>query len=131
MAVNPFDYVTAISDTKKDLMNGTENDALAEKGYSSWLTNKAFSYHPDAILHANVMNEHSHLDNKLQFAYYINILRKRKRFSKWSKPQDDATLSLVCDHYQCNKRIGLQYVKLLTKEQLNIIKNNNEKGGLK
>lgn len=128
---NPFDYVTAVSDTKKDLMRGTENDTLAEKGYNAFLTNKAMSYHPDAVLHANELNSLHHLDNKCQFDYYINSLRKRKRFSKWSKPQEDVTLSLVCDYYQCNKQIGLQYLKILTKDQIDIIKQKQEKGGVK
>jgi len=128
---NPFDYVQAVSDSKKDLMRGTENDTLVEKGYNPFLTNKPLSYHPDAILHANEMNILHHLDNKLQFDYFINTLRKRKRFSKWSKPQEDATLSMVCDYYQCNKQIGLQYLKILTRDQIDTIKEKQEKGGVK
>ena len=128
---NPFDYVAAVSDTKKDLMRNTENDALAEKGYNAFLTNKALSYHPDAILHANELNMLHHLDNKLQFDYFINILRKRRRFSKWSKPQEDSTLSMVCDYYKCNKQIGLQYLKILTRDQLDTIEEKQEKGGVK
>jgi hypothetical protein len=129
--INPFDYVTAVSDSKKDLMRGTENDALSERDYSPWLTNKAFSYHPDAVLHANQMNELSHLDNKLQFDYYHSVLRKRKRFSKWSKPQDDETINMICSYYKCNKQIGLSYLKILTKDQLNIIRQKQQKGGVK
>jgi hypothetical protein len=129
--INPFDYVSAVSDSKKDLMRGTENDALSERDYSPWLTNKAFSYHPDAVLHANQMNELSHLDNKLQFDYYHSVLRKRKRFSKWSKPQDDETINMICSYYTCNKQIGLSYLKILTKDQLNIIRKKQQKGGVK
>jgi len=128
---NPFDYVTAISDTKKDLMRGTENDTLAEKGYNPFLTNKAMSYHPDAILHANELNSLHHLDNKLQFDYYINILRKRKRFSKWSKPENDENINIVSNYYGCNKQVALQYLKILTKGQIDIIKQKQEKGGVK
>jgi len=128
---NPFDYVTAISDTKKDLMRGTENDTLAEKGYNPFLTNKAMSYHPDAILHANELNSLPHLDNKLQFDYYINILRKRKRFSKWSKPENDENINIVSNYYGCNKQVALQYLKILTKGQIDIIKQKQEKGGVK
>jgi len=128
---NPFDYVTAISDTKKDLMRGTENDTLAEKGYNPFLTNKAMSYHPDAILHANELNSLHHLDNKLQFDYYINILRKRKRFSKWSKPENDENINIISNYYGCNKQVALQYLKILTKGQIDIIKQKQEKGGVK
>jgi len=32
---NPFDYLVSINQTKKNLMKGTENDALAEKGYNA------------------------------------------------------------------------------------------------
>ena len=42
--MNPFDFVNAINDTKKNLMVGTENDELAEKGYTPFMVNKSLSY---------------------------------------------------------------------------------------
>mgnify|MGYP001477822390 FL=1 len=128
---NPFDYVKAVSDTKKDLMRGTENDTLAERGYQPFLTNKALSYHPDAILHANEMNMLHHLDKKLQFDYYHSVLRRRKRFAKWSKPEDDENINIISSYYGCNKQVALQYLKILSMDQIGHIKQKQEKGGVK
>jgi hypothetical protein len=128
---NPFDYVKAVSDTKKDLMRGTENDTLAEKNYNAFLSNRALSYHPDAILHANEMNTLHHLDNILQFDYYNNVLRRRKRFAKWSKPEDDENINIIHSYYGCNKKVALQYLKILSLEQIGHIKQKQEKGGVK
>ena len=75
--MNPFDFVNSINDSKKNLMVGTENDELAEKGYNPFLINKAFSYFIDTILYANEINQYSHLDNKLQYEYYLNGIPKK------------------------------------------------------
>ena len=93
--MNPFDFVDSINFSKKDLMRGTENDQLAEKSYNAWLINSALSYFPDTIQYANVMNGNHHLDNKLQYQYLINIVRPKKRYSKWAKKKEDSDLEAV------------------------------------
>lgn len=128
--MGPFDYINAVSHTKKDLMTGTENDQLAEKGYDPWLTNKTFSNFPDTILHANDINALWHLDNKPQFCYYINILRPRKRFKKWPKKEDNGNIELICNAYQCSKRVAKQYLNILSNAQITLLKKEQEKGGV-
>ena len=49
---NPFDFVKSVSNTKKDIMV----DDIEEKQYTPFLTNKALSYHQDAVYFANEMN---------------------------------------------------------------------------
>jgi hypothetical protein len=126
---NPFDYVNSINHTKKNMMRGTENDALAEKGYEPWLTNVALSYFPDTVLHANMMNMYSHLDKRPQYEFLINSIRPRKRFEKWVKNTDNEDLLFVCDYYECNKVVGREYLSLITSEQLKLMKEQKEKGG--
>ena len=53
--MKPFDYINSINFTKKNLMRGTENDDLAEKGYVPYITNKTLSYFTDTLLYANEM----------------------------------------------------------------------------
>jgi hypothetical protein len=112
-------------------MRGSENDELAEKVYSPWLTNIAFSYHPDSILHANLMNQFHHLDHLPQYEYYINSLRAKKRFAKWHKKENDEELELVCQTYNVNVNVAREYLGLLTKEQLDFMKEQQKKGGTK
>jgi len=128
--MKPFDYVNAVSDSKKDLMVGTENDELAEKGYNSYLTNKSLSYHVDAILYVNEMNQHASLDNKLQFDYYLHGLPKKKRFSKWSKKQENEDLEVVSEWYGCSYSKAAEILKIINKNTLDLIKHKLQKGGV-
>lgn len=128
--MTPFDYINDASHTKKNLMRGSENDTLAEKGYNPWLTNIAFSQHPDTILHANLMNMYHHLDNRPQYEYLINSLRSKKRFGKWSKKKDNEDLDMICEVYGVNRNVGKEYLALLTREQLDIMKEKQKTGGI-
>ena len=79
---NPFQYLNAINDTKQNIMV----DDITEKAYNSFMVNRGLSYFKDTVIFANEMNRNHHLDSRLQFDFLINIIRKRKRFSKWIKP---------------------------------------------
>jgi hypothetical protein len=126
---NPFVYADSVSATKKNLMRGTANDELAEKGYKPFLTNRSMSYHQDAILYANEMNMRPHLDNKLQYSYLLNTLRKRKRFAKWKKQEPDATVEMVMEYFGYGRAKAEQALRILTDEQLTMIEIALDKGG--
>lgn len=128
---NPFDYVSSINQSKKNMMRGTENDTLSEKQYNAYIVNKALSNFPDTILHANLMNINHHLPNRPQYEFFINSIRPKKRFAKWVKDISDEDLESVCAFYQCNKTRGREYLSLLTSEQLEIMKKQLETGGVK
>ena len=91
--MNPFEYLNAINNTKKDIMI----DDLSEKQYNSFMINRGLSYFQDTVLMANEMNVNHHIDNRLQFRFFINIIRPRKRFSKWFKPEteNDVEVSVI------------------------------------
>ena len=125
--MNPFDYTNSINYTKKDIMV----DDIAEKGYNPFIINRALSYFPDTVLAANEMNKHSHLDNRLQFDFFINIVRKKKRFSKWFKPESVSDLDAVKKYYGYSNQKARQVLTLLSTEQLNELKNKVAKGGRK
>ena len=93
--MKPFDYVTSVSYSKKNLMRGSENDELAESGYQPYLTNKALSYFPDSLFYSNEMNMNHHADNILQYEYLINTLRPKRRFAKWVKAEDNDDLEAI------------------------------------
>lgn len=124
---NPFQYLNAINDTKQDLMI----DDLAEKSYNSFMVNRGLSYFKDTVLFANEMNRHHHLDNRLQFDFLINIIRKRKRFSKWIKPDTASDVEVVKEYYGYSNEKARQVLTLLTSEQINELKKKVYKGGRK
>ena len=125
--MNPFDYTNSINYTKKDIMV----DDIAEKGYNPFIINRALSYFPDTVLAANEMNKHSHLDNRLQFDFFINIIRKKKRFSKWFKPEIVSDLDAVKKYYGYSNEKARQVLTLLSPEHINELKRKVTTGGRK
>ena len=129
--MNPFDFVNDINFGKKDIMTDSDNPELAEKTYNPFLTNRALSYFPDTIQFANMMNNNSHIDNMLQYSFLLNIIRKRKRFSKWFKKNDDDVLEMVIEYYGYSVNKAKEALKILTDDQLEKIKEKMTKGGMK
>jgi hypothetical protein len=123
--MNPFEYVNAINFTKKDIMV----DDVAEKAYTPFLINRSLSYFNDTILFANEMNRHHHIDHRLQFDFFINIIRKKKRFSKWIKPQEIENLELIKEYYGYSNEKAKSVLSLLNNDQIEELKQRIYKGG--
>jgi hypothetical protein len=126
---NPFDYLNSINLTKENMMRDTENDSLAEKNYSAFMVNRGLSYFYDTIVYANEMNRYHELDNKLQYEFLLNAIRKKKRFSKWFKPDQDADFEAVKEYYEYSDQKTLEALSVLTEFEIKTIKNKLEKGG--
>ena len=123
--LSPFDYRNSINFSKLDIMI----DDIAEKKYSPFMVNRTLSYFPDTVAAANEMNRHHHLDNRLQYSFLINIIRKRKRFSKWAKNTDPDALSVVKEYYGYSNEKARQVLSLLSNEQIIELKQRMFKGG--
>ena len=128
---NPFDYINSVSHLKKDMMRGTDNDELSEKEYKPFLANRSFSFHADSILYSNEMNRLGHLDNLLQYDFYMNSLRSRKRFSKWMKPEESENVDIIREVYKCNLKKAIDASRILTKEHIKSLKESLYTGGMK
>lgn len=125
--MSPFDYLNAINDTKIDIMV----DDVAEKQYNAFMVNRGLSYFVDTVLIANEMNRNHHLDNRLQFAFCINSIRKRKRFSKWNKPQEVESLEVVKEYYGYSNEKAKSALSILSQSQIELIKQKLYTGGLR
>jgi hypothetical protein len=123
--MNPFDYLNAINVTKKDIMV----DDISEKAYTPFMVNRGLSYFPDTILFANEMNINHHVDHRLQFDFFINIINKKKRFSKWAKPINIENLELIKEYYGYSNEKAKSVLSLLNDEQINELKLRIYKGG--
>ena len=127
--VKPFDFINSINFTKKNMMRGTENDDLAEKSYVPYITNRTLSYFTDTLLYANEMNRFaSTLDSKLQYEFLLNSIRPKKRFAKWSKPEQDNDLEVIREFYNFSIPKARQALSCLTNEQIQAIKNTMAQG---
>jgi hypothetical protein len=123
--MNPFEYSKAINMSKQDIMV----DDLAEKEYNSFIVNRSLSYFPDTVLYANEMNVNHHIDARLQFDFFINIVKKRKRFSKWFKATELENLELIKEYYGYSNEKAKSVYKLFSNDELLTLKNRIYKGG--
>ena len=129
--MKPFDFISDVSQTKKDLIRNSDNPDLAEKVYNPWLTNKNFSLFSDTILYANEINRYWRLPNLLQHDFYLHSLRSKKRYAKWPKKMDVADLDMISKFYNVNLQRAEEYLELLLPDDIDKIRKTFETGGLK
>lgn len=122
------DYLNSINITKKNLMDLSPDN---ESGYPPYVINRCFSGFIDTVLIANEMNLNSHLDKKLQYDFYINIIRPKKRFSPWLKKEKLDSLEYIKQYYGYSDEKAKTALKILTEEQIEFIKSKLNRGGRK
>lgn len=121
-------YLNSINYDKVNLM---DQDEEAIKSYPPYIINRCLSSFMDTILYSNEMNMAAHLDNKMQYDFFINTIRKRKRFSPWLKKDFLKDLESVKQYYGYNNDKAETALGLLTNEQLQFIKSKIDVGGKK
>lgn len=131
MSDNPFDYLKSIQSTKIDMIRGSDNPELAEKGYLPFIMNKGLSYYVDSILYANEMNTRHYLSSAMQYGYYINTVRSMKRPYSWPKKiKGDEDIQFLRDHYKVNIIRAKEIYSIIGPEKVNEIKKSIIQGGI-
>ena len=85
----------------------------------------------DTVMFANEMNRLPNLDKRLQYDFYINTVRSRRRFSPWDKKQKMKDLNVVKQYYGYSNEKARQALNILSPSQLDYIKSKLNKGGKK
>jgi|TARA_B100001113_G_scaffold18725_1_gene13864 hypothetical protein len=104
-------------------------DEVEEKAYQPFLINKALSYHQDTVFLTNEMNVRHSTDNRLQYLFFLNTIRKRNRFSKWHKPYESKKLDTVKTYFGVSTQKAKEYLELLNDKQYRELKNSMKIGG--
>ena len=120
------DWLNSINFTKK-----IPEDPSEIKTYSPYIINRCLSGHLDCIMFANEMNKYSFLDKDMQYSFYLNTLRKKKRFSPWLRKDKVTDLEIIKQYYGYSNEKASNALKILTPEQINYIKQRLETGGSK
>lgn len=122
MAVSPFDIINHLS-TKAPL----EFDI---KDYDAWIINKGLINVRDTVFFAEVMNQYPFLDKKMQYDFYYHGIPKAKRFGKWVKVTAiNSDVDLIMRHYQVNRKVAESYLKIMTVEDVDLLKQKMNSGG--
>ena len=118
------DWLNSINFTKEDLSEEVQS-------YPPYIVNRCLSGHLDCVLFSNEMNKYSFLDKDMQYSFYLNSLRKRKRFSPWIKKDKIQDLDIVKQYYGYSNEKASQALRILSKEQLDYIRKSLDVGGTK
>ena len=122
------DWLASINQSKINLM---DEDPSSKKEYAPYIINKCLSGTIDSLMYANEMNKNHSLDKKLQYDFFINSLRTRKRFSPWVQKDKIKDIEVVKSYYGYSNEKAKQALSILTQEQINFIKSKFETGGRK
>ena len=122
------DWLNSINFNKENLI---EEDPSIIKDYAPYIINRCLSGSIDSVLFANEMNKYSFLDKDMQYSFYLNTLRKKKRFSPWLRKDKVTDLEIIKQYYGYSNEKASNALKILTPEQIKFIKQRLETGGSK
>ena len=124
------DYLKAINETKENLLD--TNDITWQKKYPPFIINRCLSMFYDTVMHSNEMNGLHFLPKRMQFHYFINSIRKKRRFGgKWLSQTKLKDLALVKEYYGYSNSKAKEALNILSKNQIENIKIKLIKGGRK
>ena len=126
--MGPFEFTKTINDTKHNLV---DEDPEVEKDYIPFLVNRSLGYFMDTIMYANEMNRFNSLDYKLQYDFLLNIIRPRKRYSKWLKKSKNDNIDLIKKFYGYSYTKAKDVVDILSEDQIEHIRSKLDTGGLR
>lgn len=114
MTESPFVYVNSIND---------KNRIPVGEGYNKFVINRQYSLFVDTILYASEANRFfEDIDVGMNYEFYFNSLRKKKRFTKWPTKQAGEDLKIICQVYGYSFQKGIEAMSLLGEDELRVIR---------
>jgi hypothetical protein len=123
------EYLNAINFTKKDVMDS--DDELWKKKYPAFIVNKLLSAFSDTVMLVNEMNRNHFLDKDMQFQFLLNSIRTKKRYSPFLRASKLKEIECVKEYYGYSNDKAKSALDILTKDEINLIKEKLYKGGTK
>jgi len=125
--MTPFDYLNDIMQSKKNIA-----DDSFEKDYNPFLINVGLSHHEDCVIFANEMNRRHFISKNSQYLFLLNTIRAKKRkFSKWYKPEKNDDLDVVKLYFGLSEMKAREIIDLIGDDNMKKIKELTDKGGIK
>ena len=126
MTIELKDWLNSINLNKNNII---KEDPDSERKYAPFIINKCMSGHLDTVLLANEMNMNHSLPKSLQYNFFLNSVRKKKRFSPWLRKDKIKDLDCVKRYYGYSNEKAIQALRILSSEQIVLIKSKLEIGG--
>lgn len=118
--MNLGEILSSINHNKENILR--DRDEREEKQYAPYVINRCLSYFPDTIFLVNSMNCIPNVDKRMHYEFLLTSVRKRKRFSKWLKKEQDIRLDWIKEYYNVSEKKAREYISFLTDEQIEDIK---------
>ena len=99
-----------------------------DREYNQFVINKGLSYFPDTILFVDLVNVQGYT-NRMHYDVLYNLIGKRKRRSKWFKPEKEEFLDMIASYYSVNYTKAREYLRILTEEEIARIQEITNTGG--
>ena len=128
MKIELKDWLNSINQSKLNIMDEYPE---SKKEYPPYIINRCMSGTIDTLMYSNEMNKNHSLDKRLQYDFFINSVRTRKRFSPWIKQEKLKDIEVVKSYYGYSNEKAKQALKILSQEQINFIKTKTETGGMR
>ena len=120
------DWLDSIYFSKKDVLKDIDNP----NQYPAFVINRILSGNIDTVLFASELNERFTMDKDMQYKFLLYGVPKRKRFSNYLKKNTLDDLDIVKSYYGYSTEKAIEVLKLLSKEQINYIKEKLNVGGI-
>lgn len=119
------DILPSILQNKKDVLED-------EKDYNPFIVNRALSFHYDCALQANAVNLYPDLSARMQYDFLQKSIRGYKRpYRKWEKRETIDSIEAIKEYYNYSYDKAKSVLPLLNDEQIDYIKQELDKGGVR
>tara|TARA_Y100001963_G_scaffold134891_1_gene195932 strand:- start:165 stop:581 length:417 start_codon:yes stop_codon:yes gene_type:complete len=116
-----FDWLNEITLHKKSWDSFSEED---HKSFNTFIINRFLSMNKDWIEIVNMLQQYTiGMESKDVYNLYVNMIPKGKRFLRYIKGKKDKKynkelINILCNYFECSKLEVIQYMDLLSKEQI-------------
>lgn len=125
------EYITSINKTKHNMIRDPDADSEAvAKGYPAFMIRRMLSYHWDVVADANAMNLLPHLDNQMQYEFFLAQIPKQNRYALTHKVQLPENVELIKRYYKYSDEKALAVLALHTDGDIASIKAQMSEGGV-
>lgn len=111
----------------KDLDQFTQGEI--DKDYKPYVVNRMVSGYRDLVMFADEMNVRPNIAKEDQLVIYNQLITKKKRRALWSSAKVNEDLKTVMDYYNITQEKADPYMKILTREQIQALRERLNKGG--
>ena len=114
-------YLNAINFSKEKMSEIDEDYDMVKKKYVPFVVNRCLSFSPDCLIQSNNINRMGFLDKDIQFEYLRLSIRKKKRFSKWGKKEEDPKIQVIMKYFGYNYKKAYDVSDLISEEEVKMM----------